>query len=187
MDIINLELTEGTELDFQIALVENPAIESDFMAFSKKELFKVTDEEKRIVSGFAMVSELPIYRRDENGKEYYVKFSAKSIKNISEQFFKNGLNNQTNLNHQTDNFIQDVFVFESFLIDEDRGILSPKGYDKQPDGSWFISMKVNNDKVWESIKNGEFKGFSVEGVFDKEENKFLATLKNIVDNYKKEV
>lgn len=186
MDIINLELTEGTELDFQIALVENPAIESDFMAFSKKELFKVQDEEKRIVSGFAMVAELPIYRRDDNGKEYYVKFSKDSIKNIAEQFFKNRLTTNTNANHQTNNFLEGVYVFESFLIDEARGILSPKGYDKQPDGSWFISMKVDNEPVWESIKKGEFKGFSVEGVFDKEENKFLASLKNILENYKKE-
>ena len=101
MEVIDLVLTEGTELDFQIALVESPAIESDFMAFSKKELFKVQDEDKRIVSGFAMVAELPIYRRDKD-KEYYVKFSAESIKNISEQFFKNRLMTNTNATHQTD-------------------------------------------------------------------------------------
>jgi len=184
MEVIDLVLTEGTELDFQIALVESPAIESDFMAFSKKELFKVENEEKRIVSGYAMVAELPIYRRD-NEKEYYVKFSAESIKNIAEQFFKHRLTTNTNANHQTDNFLNGVYVFESFLIDEDRGIYSPKGYDKQPNGSWFISMKVENDEVWESIKKGEFKGFSVEGIFDKSENKFLASLKNILDNYKK--
>ncbi len=182
MDIIELELTEGTELDFQIALVDSPAIESDFMAFSDKRNFKVISEDKRIVSGFAMMAEKPIYRRDDDGKEYYVKFTAESIKNIAEQFFKNRLNNQTNAMHQTDKFLEGVYVFESFLIDENRGIKVPKGYDDAPEGSWFISMKVENNEVWESVKNGTFKGFSVEGIFDKSNEDFMLRLKNFVKN-----
>jgi len=182
MDIIELELTEGTELDFQIALVDSPAIESDFMAFSDKRNFKVISEDKRIVSGWAMLAEKPIYRRDDDGKEYYVKFTADSIKNIVEQFFKNSLNNQTNANHETNKFLEGVYVFESFLIDESRGIGVPKGYDDAPDGSWFISMKVDNNEVWESVKNGTFKGFSVEGIFDKSNDDFMLRLKNFVKN-----
>jgi len=182
MEVIELELTEGTELDFQIALVDSPAIESDFMAFSDKRNFKVISEDKRIVSGWAMMAEKPIYRRDDNGKEYYVKFTAESIKNIAEQFFKHRLTNQTNANHQTDKFLDGVFVFESFLIDESRGIGIPKGYDDAPNGSWFISMKVENDQVWDSVKNGTFKGFSVEGIFDKSEEDFMSRLKQLVKN-----
>ena len=169
MDVIDLVLTEGTAKEFQIALVDRPAIESDFLAFSKKERFKVISEDKRIISGYAMIAELPIERVDDKGNSFFVKFTADSIKNISEQFFKNSLTTQTNANHQTDNFLEGVYVFESFLIDEDRGILEPKGYDKVSNGSWFVSMKVENDEVWESVKNGTFKGFSVEGVFDKKE------------------
>jgi len=169
MDVIDLVLTEGTAKEFQIALVDRPAIESDFLAFSKKERFKVISEDKRIISGYAMIAELPIERVDDKGNSFFVKFTADSIKNISEQFFKNSLTTQTNANHQTDNFLDGVYVFESFLIDEDRGILEPKGYDKVSNGSWFVSMKVENDEVWESVKNGTFKGFSVEGVFDKKE------------------
>jgi len=169
MDVIDLVLTEGTAKEFQIALVDRPAIESDFLAFSKKERFKVISEDKRIISGYAMIAELPIERVDDKGNSFFVKFTADSIKNISEQFFKNSLTTQTNANHETDNFLDGVYVFESFLIDEDRGILEPKGYDKVSNGSWFVSMKVENDEVWESVKNGTFKGFSVEGVFDKKE------------------
>ena len=169
MDVIDLVLTEGTAKEFQIALVDRPAIESDFLAFSKKERFKVISEDKRIISGYAMIAELPIERVDDKCNSFFVKFTADSIKNISEQFFKNSLTTQTNANHQTDNFLEGVYVFESFLIDEDRGILEPKGYDKVSNGSWFVSMKVENDEVWESVKNGTFKGFSVEGVFDKKE------------------
>ena len=177
MDVIDLVLTEGTAKEFQIALVDRPAIESDFLAFSKKERFKVISEDKRIISGYAMIAELPIERLDDKGNSFFVKFTADSIKNISEQFFKNSLTTQTNANHETNNFLDGVYVFESFLIDKERGILEPKGYDKVSDGSWFVSMKVENDAVWESVKNGTFKGFSVEGVFDKEEDQFIKELK----------
>lgn len=180
MEVIELTLTEGTELDFQIALVDNPAIESDFMAFKKNHQFKVISEDKRIVSGFAMMAEKPIYRRDDDGREYHVKFTSESVKNIAEQFFKNNLSNQTNAMHQTDNFLDGVYVFESFLIDKDRGINIPKGYDEAPEGSWFISMKVENNEVWQSVKDGTFKGFSVEGVFDQAEEKYISDLKEFV-------
>ena len=73
--------------------------------------------------------------------------------------------------------IKTICAAPSFLIDKERGILEPKGYDKVSDGSWFVSMKVENDAVWESVKNGTFKGFSVEGVFDKEEDQFIKELK----------
>ena len=182
MEVIDLVLTEGAELDFQIALVDSPAIESDFMAFSKKQNFKVISTDKRIVSGFAMMADQKIYRRDADGREYDVRFTAKSIKHIAEQFFKNNQTNQTNANHNTDNFLEGVYVFESFLIDESRGISVPKGYDDAPDGSWFISMKVENKDVWQSVLDGYFKGFSVEGIFDKQEDNFLASLKNFCKN-----
>lgn len=181
MDVIDLVLTEGTAKEFQIALVDRPAIESDFLAFSKKERFKVISEDKRIISGYAMIAELPIERVDDQGNSFFVKFTADSIKNINKEFFKNSLTTQTNANHETGNFLDGVYVFESFLIDESRGIQEPKGYDKVTDGSWFVSMQVENDDVWESVKNGTFKGFSVEGVFDKEEEQFIKDLKKLLD------
>ena len=181
MEVIELTLTEGTELDFQIALVDNPAIESDFMAFNKHQQFKVISEDKRIVSGFAMMADKPIYRRDESGKEYYVKFTGDSIRNIQEQFQVNKLSDQTNKNHETDNFIDGVFVLETFIVDENRGMqVSDKMYGEHTQGSWFVSMKVDNDEVWESVKNGTFKGFSVEGVFDQAEEKYMSDLKEFV-------
>ena len=82
--------------------------------------------------------------------------------------------------HQTDKFLEGVYVFESFLIDESRGISMPKGYGDAEQGSWFISMKVENDEVWESVKNGTFRGFSVEGMFDQAEEKYMSDLKELV-------
>jgi phage head maturation protease len=34
-----------------------------------------------------------------------------------------------------------------------------------PKGTWMISMKVNNDDIWQKVKAGEIKGFSIEGYF----------------------
>ena len=181
MEVIELTLTKGTELDFQIALVDNPAIESDFMAFKKYQQFKVISEDKRIVSGFAMMADKPIYRRDDDGREYYVNFTGDSIRNIQEQFQVNKLSDQTNKNHDTDNFIDGVFVLETFLVEESRGIqVSKEMYGDYTDRSWFVSMKVDNDEVFESVKNGTFKGFSVEGIFDQAEEKYMSDLKELV-------
>lgn len=181
MEVIELTLTKGTELDFQIALVDNPAIESDFMAFNKHHQFKVISEDKRIVSGFAMMADKPIYRRDDDGKEYHVKFTSESIREIQEQFQINKLSDQTNKNHETDNFIDGVFVLETFIVEESRGIqVSKEMFGDYTDKSWFVSMKINNDKIWESVKDGTFKGFSVEGIFDQAEEKYMSDLKALV-------
>ena len=161
------------------------------MAFSKEGkfknhmTFKVHDEEKRIVSGFAMMADKPIDRLDDQGNIFQVKFTADSVKNIALSFFKNNLANQTNANHETDNFLEGVFVFESMIIDKARGINVPKGFDKAPDGSWFISMKVDNDQVWQQVLDGTFKGFSVEGMFDKKNNDFMQDLKNLIESTRK--
>lgn len=181
MEVIELTLSKGTELDFQIALVDNPAIESDFMAFKKNHQFKVISEDKRIVSGFAMMADKPIYRRDDDGREYHVKFTADSIREIQEQFQINKLSEQTNRNHETDNFIDGVFVLETFIVDEVRGTqVSEKIYGEYTQGSWFISMKVENEEVWQSVKDGTFKGFSVEGIFDQAEEKYISDFKEFV-------
>ena len=182
-DIIELKLTDGSELDFQVALVDSPAIESDFLAFKKRQQFKVVSDDKRIISGFFMMADKPIYRRDDDGREYYVKFTADSIRTIQEQFQINKLSNQVNANHETDNFIDGVYVLETFIVDESRGVTVSKDmYGEYTDKSWFGSMKVENEEVWESVKNGTFKGFSVEGIFDKSEDDFMLKLKQLVKN-----
>lgn len=122
------------------------------------------DKEKRIISGPLMVAELPIYRRDESG-EYYGLFTADDIYNIVKKFFRNNNTAQVNMMHDSQAMVSGVYMIESFIIDSKRGILSPTGYNLT-EGSWFGSFKVDNEDVWENyIKSGEFKGFSVEGMF----------------------
>lgn len=127
-----------------------------------KSLFAVQSEEQRIVSGPIMIADLPIYRRDEQG-EYYVVFDAAEIKKINQRFFEKGY--QANVNIEHDKKVQDVFMFESFIIDREKGVNPPKGYEDLTDGSWWGSFKVNNDIIWEQCKDGTFNGFSIEGLF----------------------
>ena len=183
MELIKYTLHDDYQEEFQIALVDEPAIESDWQKFEKYQQFKIQDEEKRIVSGYAMIADKKIPRWDEQkNKGFLVVFDKQSIWDIALKFFKNNLNNQTNEMHQTNQFAQGVWVFESMILDQSRGIKAPEGFKQEPDGSWFISMKVDNPEVWEKVKSGQYKGFSIECRFKEEKiaadiNELMAELK----------
>jgi hypothetical protein len=181
----------------QIAFVDFPAIESNFLQFTeqKEHKFKIKDEEKRIVEGYAMISQLLIPRIDENGKKFFVKFSAKTIEQIREKQSRLGLNNCFNLMHDSENKAEGVYMLDNLIIDNERGKVAPKEFEKVPNGSLWISAKVDNDEIWNAIKLGQFSGFSVEGLFKQLEsvtmdedviNKIIKTIqdfeKSIEDN-----
>jgi len=128
-----------------------------------KKTFAIQNEEKRIISGPLIVANLPIYRRDEQG-EYYVVFDAPTTMEIAQKFFKLGYQNNVNLNHDPSKKPDGVYMFESMIIDASRGISTPSGFETLPDGSWFGSFKVDNDAIWQQVKDGTFTGFSVEGL-----------------------
>ena len=127
--------------------------------------FAIQSEEERIITGPAMLADTPIYRNDERG-EYYVVFDAPTIKKIAQKYFAKGFQNNVNLQHDKGQIVEGVTVFESWIVDSKRGIAPMKGFENVPEGSWFISMKVNDDATWQKVKAGEIKGFSVEGVFE---------------------
>jgi hypothetical protein len=130
--------------------------------FSASLSFAVEDEDQKIVSGPLMIADLPMYRRDEEG-EYYVMFSREQIKKIVQRFFKKGYQAKVNIEHKKP--ADGVYMFESYIIDRERGVNPPKGFKDVADGSWFGSFKVENDDLWKKVKDGTFKGFSVEGLF----------------------
>jgi len=131
--------------------------------------FQIVNEEQHIISGCLMEADLLIYRRNERFGEHYVKFSADTIKKIAIKFAKQKFQNKVNLMHDKDQMVDGVTMFESFIVDKKRGILPMKDFQNVADGSWFGSFYVENESVWQSIKEGKFKGFSVEGMFDYEE------------------
>jgi hypothetical protein len=158
----------------------------NWQAFNNKQYSFKADNEKRIISGPLMVAELPIYRRDESG-EYYGVFQKEDIYNLRNKFFKQGKSNLVNEMHDSNKMIDGVYMIESFLIDKERGINAPKGYELT-DGSWFGSYKIDNDEIWNDfIKSGEFKGFSVEGLFktvkiDEKPQSIIDEIINIIKN-----
>jgi hypothetical protein len=161
--VINPE--EGSEVEVQmIALVDKPAIEKDFLAFNSNKLQFAVDNEKRIISGPAMVADTLIYRNDAQG-EYNVFFSKQTIEQIAIKFAKKGYAKNINLFHDPSLTTDGVTVFNSFVSNKEIGIPPMAGFEDLPDGSWFISAKIEDEAIWNKVKNGELKGFSVEGVF----------------------
>jgi hypothetical protein len=136
--------------------------------FAQQFAFSILSEEKRIVSGALMLADELIYRAANKviKTDHYVKFSAETIKAIAIKWAKKNFNNHVNLMHDPSQKVKGVTMFESWLVDTERGIMPMKGFEGVANGSWFGSFYVENEKVWQSIKKGDYKGFSVEGLFD---------------------
>ena len=151
-----------------ISFVSAPAIEKDFMHFKEqKEKFEFkSDEEKRIVTGAAMVPNQEIIRMDAEDKPYFVYFTEETIEKAQEVFAKYGKTKSTNFEHKTG--MRDVTVVESWIVtDPSNDKSNALGFSDIPKGSWMVSYKVDNDELWAKVKAGEVKGFSIEGVFSK--------------------
>lgn len=153
---------------FACGLVTQPAIERNWMAFANvKEKFAVVDTEKRILAGPLMAADQTIYRRDPDGKEYYVAFNAKTIEKIVTKYSRSGQKLSFNINHNDSKPVSGAFLQQHFIINSKMGINTPEGFDPLPDGSWFGFVKVDDKAFWDNeIKTGNLKGFSVEGYFN---------------------
>lgn len=147
-----------------IALVDMPAIERNFVAFnSQKQRFNIDSEDQRIISGPLMIPDMPIYRENDQFGKHYVVFDAPTIKAISIKYAKKKYQDKVNYMHSQ--FVDGITLFESFISDKQRGINALRGFEDTPDGTWFGSMYVENDEAWQQVKDGTFRGFSVEGDF----------------------
>lgn len=134
--------------------------------FSLHQKFEIVNEDERIVTGCLMESDLLIYRMNETMGEHFVKFSSDTIKTIAIKWAKQKFQTNVNLMHDANKSVKNVTMFESWLVDKKRGVQPMKGFEDVADGSWFGSFYVENDEVWNQLKDGTFRGFSVEGLFD---------------------
>jgi hypothetical protein len=165
MRIVELIIDENEKLSGidAVSIVEFPAIESNFIALSEHlELAKV-DDEKKILMGAALIPNKNIYRRNGND-EYYIFFSEDTVRKASELFLMNSNQNNATLEHEKK--LKDLTVVESWIV-EDVDMDKSKKYGlNAPVGTWMVSMKVNNDAIWNDfVKTGKVKGFSIEGYF----------------------
>jgi hypothetical protein len=155
---------EGMEQD-QAAAVCYQKWESKGMKEQRK--FSIQSEEKRIITGPAMLANKPIYRFDDARGEYYVVFDADTIWTIAKKMARKAMYNAVNTDHATP-VNEGVYMIEMYFIDRARGVNPPVGFEDAEDGSMFVTYLVDNNEVWEKVKAGEWKGFSVEGLFNVE-------------------
>lgn len=134
--------------------------------------FAIQSEEKRIITGPAMIADLPIYRKDAERGEFYIVFTAETIWSLAKKFSREQKYTAVNTMHQ--NEVDGLSMIESYFVNRERGINPPTGFEDVPDGSWFMSYLVDNDEVWAKVKAGEFQGFSIEGFFGMENQSLTA-------------
>ncbi len=174
-----------------ISVVENPAIEEDFIALKNQEFsFAEQDKEKRLLIGAALVPNKPIFRKAEDD-DYYIFFSKDTVRKASELFFIKGNQSKSTLEHGID--LEKMTVVESWIVESEKDKSRHYGLNV-PVGTWMVSMKVNNDEIWNDyVKTRKVKGFSVEAFMSdkmttRPKDKTLreeAEAKNLVDTISK--
>ena len=145
---------------FAVSLVEDPAIESNFIALSKQQSSIKLENEKRLLIGAALVPNKPIYR-NVNGNEFYISFDETTIEKLAQDFLANDYQHNITVEHQEE--ANDIVIVESWIKTSENDKSVNYGLN-EPIGTWFIGMKVNNDEIWQRVKDGFYKGFSIEAV-----------------------
>ena len=166
LQLFELVVEEDGDGVFANSFVEEPAIERDFVFFNKhKEVtFQAIDTEKRLVAGPLLIPNKKIIRMDEQMGMYNVFFKPETIETIARKFMKNKYNGEVTTEH--DKKVNGVYLTESWIIEQSSKDKSNLFGYTLPKGTWFGIYKVDNDKVWEEVKAGKYKGFSIEGIFE---------------------
>lgn len=176
MNINGLPLYEALITDEEdgivcISLVDDPAVESNWLAFAKNKQphlqFKVENEDEHIILGVVMRADFPIYRIGVSGFEYYIQYSRETIAKMTRKMLSDNAFKYIDTQHNNQ-WVEGVELEELFIKDTDKGI-NPQGFEEIENGSLFAKYRISNEEIWEKVKAGEFKGFSLEGYFDIEE------------------
>lgn len=174
----------------RISLVDDPAMESDFQFFANEEdrfKFSVQNEDQHILFGVIIRADHPVLRLSAEGFPYYITFSKETIKTIVQKYFREGRQNNFNLMHTPGTDVDSVEMLQSFIKDKERGI-DPKGFEDIEDGSLFGEFKVTDEAIWQDIKAGKFKGFSMEIYYDieipleEEEEQLYSDIQGLLDS-----
>ena len=169
-----------------ISLVDEPAVESDFVCFAKdagKQLFALKDSAERLITGCLMKADTPIYRND-NGYEYYIVFSKKTIQTMAQKMLADSTFKNIDTQHNGELLPQGALtLMEVYVKDSNKGI-DPNFVDV-PDGSLMVTFKVNDESIWQECANGDFlNGFSLEGFFETKQVDFSKNKPNKTKSFK---
>lgn len=158
------EIYEGISC---ISIVDCPAMEKEMMVFEKQKkpiMFSVQDELQHKITSVVIRCNYPIYRVDEFGKEYYIRFNREVIDQLAEKYSKDGLLNRVSVQHNGE-LLSDIVMTEMYIKNTEKGI-NPVGFEDIEDFSLFATFKINNEDVWNRIVNGEYGGLSMEVMLD---------------------
>lgn len=161
LPLYEIEFDDELSVFNSVSFVTEPAIMEGFIQLSKQDEPRVqlkVNKENRIVSGPALIPGEPIYR-NQGGRQFYITWSAETIKQVAINFFQHNRQNEGNVEHQFP--INGITYWESYLIDKQRGI-TPKEFETLPDGTWMLSAKVNDEQTWNLITEGALTGFSID-------------------------
>ena len=150
-----------------ISIVDCPAMEKEMMVFEKQKkpiTFSIQDELQHKITSVVIRCNYPIYRIDEFGKEYYIRFNREVIDQLAEKYSKDGLLNRVSVQHNGE-LLSDIVMTEMYIKNTEKGI-NPVGFEDIEDFSLFATFKINNEDVWKRIVNGEFGGLSMEVMLD---------------------
>ena len=177
--------SDGDTGMLRISLVDDPAVQVDFLAFKNQEARKVLtyavqDEDKHLVLGVVMRADYPIYRRDADGFEYYIIYKPDTIRTMAEKYLAENRQNLVNLMHEDGTEQEGIQMVQYFIVDREKGV-APAAFDVA-DGSLLAEFHVTNEDVWAAIKDGTYKGFSLEGIFDLAPEHDAADVQRIVDS-----
>jgi len=147
-----------------ISVVENPAIEEDFVALNSELVeLKELNKDKQILLGALLIPNKPIYRKS-GDEEYYIYFSKETVEKASQMYLMKGNQNNSTLEHQYE--LSGLSLVESWIVEDEVHDKSRKYGMNVPVGTWMGAVKVNNSEVWNDyVKTGKVKGFSIEGYF----------------------
>lgn len=166
----NYRVKPSTSDIYAVSLVEDEAVESGFIALSKQKQpmdFKIQNEEKRMLYGVALRSDFPIYRCY-GDEEFYLTFDANAIERLVNKFMSNYGQKSFTIDHMEP--AEGIVITESWLVkDTENDKSNALGLENVSEGSWIIGCKINNDEIWQSIKEGRWHGFSIESWIDMEE------------------
>ena len=162
--VLKCVIDDNMKLGVQaISLVEFPAIEANFVALSNVKLSSVNTE-RRMLYGPALIPDKYILRVDKNtGEEYYIVFEKETVYKCAHQFMMQNLQHSHTMEHKYE--LTGCTLVESWLVEGENDKSKHLGIDV-PVGTWMAGTYVQDDKVWEQVKDGSVRGFSIEGVFD---------------------
>lgn len=161
---------------YALSVVENPAMKDLWIALKEHNTqleFAEIDSEKRILLGAALIPD-QLVRRAHDGQEFFITFKAETIEALAHDFIKNGMQSNSSLEHEV--ALSGMSVVQSWTVDDPDNDKSNAYGKKYPKGTWVAMMKVDNDEIWNKVKLGEIKGFSIDAFIGLEQIKLKSDM-----------